>query len=173
MSRVLQNQLKEYMLLNEFKVNDVLDKYGIGGDEVTISTIVESYRHFKEPFAVDLFNALYPEMKAQMTPPQYSRADGDAPADHTIDPELPIRTDFWTGFSNILNSLAQSTPAVVDSLAQYKYGYQNQQGNPPYPSASQGGAPPYQVTGFDTNILIYIALGFVALIGFAFVMKKM
>ena len=174
MNRVLQNQLKEYLLLNPYKVNDLFDKYGIRKEEkVSVSSVIDAYRYFKEPFAVDLFNTLYPEIKAKMTAPQYSYADGDDPSSQTTNQEVSNRTDFWTGFSSVLNSLALSAPAITDSLTQYKYGYPSQQTSPPYPSASQGGAPPYQAVGFNTNILIYIAVGFVALLGFVFAMKKM
>lgn len=169
MNRVLAKKFREYLALNPGAVEEVFNKYGISTDvSISVESVVNAYQYFKEPFAVDLFNALYPQMKKSIHLPMISNADPVTAM--TDNPEVPTKTSFWDGFSSVLNSLAAAAPAIADSVYTIKNGPQvitpGGQVQPGYNPGFQNG------NGVNQNVLIYIGIGFLALIVLILVFKK-
>ncbi len=171
MNRLLSSQLDEYIRLNPLKVDEVFNRYGISRNkDISTTTVIEAYQYFKSPFAVDLFEALYPEISQNMVAPQFSNAVGEAGI-ISNDAEVVEKTNFWNGFSNVLNGLVQSLPTVTDSIVAIKHGY-------PTPGQNAGASQQYptqykdQSQGFNNSVLLYIGIGFVALLGLVVAFKK-
>lgn len=166
MNRVLSEKLAEYLRLNELGVNEVFNKYGLPQSvKISVESVVSAYQVFGGLFAADVFEALYPVMKSKMAQPQFSNADGVGAESMTDKNDIVEKNNFWTGFANVLNGLVAALPAVTDSVTQIKYGHQ------PSPAQPQ---PLYaQPQGFNNSILIYLGLGFVALLALIIVFKKM
>jgi hypothetical protein len=168
MNRVLAGKMKEYISLNPLAINQVFNEFGISQKTpISVESVVNAYQYFKEPFAVRLFDALYPQIEKNMSVPVLSNVNG-GPETITNDEEQVRKTNFWTGFSQVLNSLVAAVPAVTDSAMQLKYGYKPQPMPQNYPQAL--GKEPQ---GFNNNILIYVGIGFVALLALIVVFKKM
>lgn len=169
MNRLLLKQLDNYIKLNPDVVSAVFDKYGIPADViVTPYSVLDAYRYFKEPFAVELFNALYPQISTNMTKPEFSNMVTD-PTQGTESPEVANRTSFWEGFAGVLNGLIQLAPAVSDTVYSIKNGQ-------PLPTQPQPQPQPMYMTDtskrIDNNILIYIGIGFLAIIASILIFKK-
>jgi len=172
MNRLLLKQLDNYIKLNREKVSAVFDKFGIPADiKITPYTVVDAYKHFREPFAVELFNALYPEILETMEVPKFSNAVGVVdPSQGTESPTIVTQTSFWDGFAGILNGLVQLAPAISDTVYTIKNGT-------PVPIQTQTQPQPMYIgeapkKGIDNNILIYIGIGFIAIVAAILIFKK-
>lgn len=166
---MLAAQLDEYLSLNPLKINSVFTKYGISNNvPINVETVVQAYTYFKEPFAVDLFDALYPEIQANMSMPVLSNATGAATV--TTDASVVQKTSFWEGFASVLNALSAAAPNVANSIATVKYG--NQQTQPGQTGLQPGTQYTQPQTGVNQSILIYIGIGFLAVIAAILVFKK-
>lgn len=169
MSRLLLKQLDNYIKLNPDVVSAVFDKFGIPADvKVTPYSVLDAYRYFKEPFAVELFNALYPQISTSMTKPEFSNLVTDA-TQGTESPEVANKTSFWEGFAGVLNALVSAAPIVADSISTVKHGTQPVN-TYPQPTANNYQSPN---SGVDKNVLIYIGIGFLAVIVAILLFKKL
>ncbi|NPD47484.1 hypothetical protein [Lentimicrobium sp. S6] len=170
MNRVLAKKFREYLALNPGAVEEVFNKYGISTDvSISVESVVNAYQYFKEPFAVDLFNGLYPQIRKNIQLPMISAADPVTSV--TDNPEAATKTSFWEGFAGVLNSLAAAAPAIADSVYTIKNGKPvvvpgNQLQPGIYPGSLQNEG------GVNQNILIYIGIGFLALIVAILIFKK-
>lgn len=169
-NRVLYDKLREYLSLNPAAVEAAFNQYGISEEtSISVEGVVSAYRYFKEPFAVDLFNKLYPEIKKNVQLPATSGAVG--PAVVSNNQEAVNKAGFWDGFAGVLNGLAAAAPAIADSVYIIKNGkpvqvdpnQQSQPGYNPYPQKE---------SGVNQSVLIYIGIGFLALITVVLVFKK-
>ena len=174
MSRILLKQLDNYIKLNPEKVSAVFDKFGIPADvKVSTYSVIDAYKYFREPFAVALFNALYPEISTQMKKPEFSNAVGVVdPAHGTESPTVATQTSWWDGFAGVLNGLVQLAPAISDTVYTIKNGKKVPvtTQTTPQPQPMYISNPPKQ--GIDNNILIYIGIGFLAIVAAILIFKK-
>lgn len=180
MNRILYNKLSEYLKLNPIAINRVFNEFGISQNvKIGVEAVVDAVKVFKEPFAIAVFNAIYPQINegiraGKIQAPQFSSFVGDPSTNPVLgatdNAEVAEKTNFWQGFSSILNALVQVTPVVTNGIVAVKNGT-SQGSAQAYPTAQYMQAP--ASSGISNSVLIYIGIGFVAIVSAIIIFKKM